>query len=289
VIDLIESLPQHLKHQKVLDHGFVEVMDCMPRLSETGNGDYAIAEMARTSYQGGTVRVNDDANLVRYLVEHAHTSPLEGCELKLRIKLPIFVMRQLIRHRTASVNEQSARYSEMGDVFYVPETWTKNVGKQATTSGSFDEDTINEMRRNMVLNNVDAYDAYKVLLEAGLSREQARCVLPVSLYTMCVWKIDLNNLLKTLTLRLDKHAQMEIRVYAQAIANVTEHLWPAAWAAHKNCHIDGVRFTGEEVALMRRLAFFAETCPTPEGWLLEGWSQRKTKAFLDKITSIKGH
>lgn len=199
-------------HKKYLDHGHVVLLDVM-------GSDEDIEYAARMSYANGTRTVSQTQSLLDFLMRHEHTSPFEMAEIKFQIKMPIFVMRQLVRHRTASMNEMSLRYSKATDEFYVP-----NVSRMNTQSSSNKQCSSNEVvewpaeTRNLIsVFNENAYDGYTALLESGLSRELARGILPVNGYTEVVWKIDLKNLMHFLKLRLHSHAQKEIQWLAQAM------------------------------------------------------------------------
>ncbi|AGH07416.1 thymidylate synthase [Sulfitobacter phage phiCB2047-B] len=214
---------------QVLDHGFI-------RLVEHMGSDSSIAESARMSYGRGTKKVNNDQGLINYLVRNHHTSPLEMGEIKVHMRLPIFVMRQLVRHRTANLNEYSGRYSEMVRLFYTPELaqimCQGTVNKQmsgAPLPVSESEPAQDQIRQ---ISNT-AFDAYERLLnEFDVSRETARIVLPLNTYTEVVWKMDVSNLIKFLYLRDDEHAQWEIRVYAIEIAKIVEELFPFVYSAY---------------------------------------------------------
>ena len=199
-------------HKKYLDHGHVVLLDHM-------GSDIDIEYAARMSYADGTRTVNDTRRLLDYLMRHEHTSPFEMAEFKFQIKMPIFVMRQLVRHRTASLNEVSLRYSVATDDFYLPDTERMNV--QSATNKQCSDDAVVEkpLFCQQVIDEAchDALDSYNVLLEEGVSREIARSVLPVGGYTEVVWKIDLKNLMHFLKLRLHSHAQKEIQWLAQAM------------------------------------------------------------------------
>ncbi len=230
----------------ILDHGFVRLVDYM-------GSDAAVVQAARTSYGDGTKTVTEDTALVRYLMRHQHTSPFEMCQVKLHIKIPIFVMRQLVRHRTASLNEYSGRYSVMTDEFYLPEpdmikpqSLTNNQGR----AGIISNKDIEGARWMINAASEQAYETYEALLAStenkddviydaystddplfsndfqGIARELARTVLPVSNYTELYWSQNLRNLLHLLKLRLDEHAQEEIRILAQAIYELIEPLFP---------------------------------------------------------------
>jgi len=211
----------------VLDYGFVRVIDYM------GN-DAAIVQAARVSYGDGTKTLREDEGLIRYLYRNRHTSPFEMCEIKLHCKMPIFVARQWVRHRTASINEVSARYSVLSEEFYVPEQFkaqdTKNRQGSAEALGESD----NVLMQDWTMESSQAcYDLYTRMLDKGSSRELARMVLPVNFYTEWYWKIDLHNLLHFLTLRCDAHAQAEIRAYADVIAEIVKLWVPTVHAAWK--------------------------------------------------------
>lgn len=226
----ISEVTNNPNYIKVLDKGFVGLIDHM-------GSDEDIANSARVSYGNGTKTVRQNAGLIRYLVRHEHTSPIEMGEVKLHIKLPIFIMRQLVRHRTASLNEISARYSEMVDDFYIPEL--KNLQPQSKVNnqgrnGSFDEETALSYQKKIQDICDDAYEVYQDLItpineengELGLARELARMVLPVNLYTEVYWKQDLKNLLHLIRLRADPHAQWEIQQFAQAIYELIKPHYP---------------------------------------------------------------
>lgn len=213
---------------KVLDHGFFIVREVM-------GSDKSIVEAARMSYGRGTKKVNDDKGLINYLVHNHHTSPLEMGEIKVHMRLPIFVMRQLVRHRTANLNEYSGRYSEMVRLFYIPEPEQICAQDKVNKQGSaepLDPVVAASVQSAMRLASNSAFDCYEALLKAGVSRETARIVLPLNTYTEVVWKLDVSNLLKFLSLRDDPHAQYEIRVYAKLIAEAVEHFFPLVYAAY---------------------------------------------------------
>lgn len=246
----------------VLDHGFVMVLDYM------GN-DEAITQAARLSYQKGTRSARDDESLIRYLMRHRHTSPFEMCEIKLHIKCPIFVARQWIRHRTASVNEMSARYSVLDNEFYIPETeqiQPQSASNNQGREGEFGHGTKWSMQEALSDNAEAAYEAYQDLLEDNLTRELARTVLPVNFYTQFIWKINLHNLLHFLNLRLDTHAQWEIRQYAEEIANMVQDWVPMTWKAFEDYVLDAYTLSGPEIH-----ALATGRC--------EGMSSREIQAF----------
>ena len=225
------------KEIKVLDHGFIRVVDYM------GN-DAAIVQAARVSYGAGTKTVREDEKLISYLMRNNHNTPFEMCEIKLHCKMPIFVARQWIRHRTANVNEYSARYSVLDKEFYIPEEEHLGLQSKSNKQGREDSTSITQALmdaiRNDIRNNSEsAYAIYERMLEYGVSREISRMVLPFNIYTQWYWKIDLHNLLHFLELRCDPHAQYEIRVYAEEIMKVVEAWVPTAAAAFKEHRVNG--------------------------------------------------
>nr|DAX36681.1 MAG TPA: FAD-dependent thymidylate synthase [Caudoviricetes sp.] len=199
-------------HKKYLDHGHVVLLDVM-------GSDEDIEYAARMSYANGTRTVSQTQSLLDFLMRHEHTSPFEMVEIKFQIKMPIFVMRQLVRHRSASLNEVSLRYSKATDEFYVPALSRMNTQSSSNKQCSSEEliDWPAETRNLISVFNENAYDGYTALLDSGLSREIARGILPVNGYTEVVWKIDLKNLMHFLKLRLHSHAQKEIQWLAQAM------------------------------------------------------------------------
>ncbi|ARJ69593.1 FAD-dependent thymidylate synthase [Paracoccus contaminans] len=236
----------------VLDHGFVRVIDYM-------GGDAAIVQAARVSYGRGTRAVSDDAGLIRYLMRHWHSTPFEMCEAKFHVKLPIFVARQWIRHRTANVNEISARYSILDREFYIPAP--EQLAAQARVNRQGRGDVLEGAEAQRVLDwlrddATRAYDHYEAMLsqdgQQGLARELARMNLPANVYTQWYWKTDLHNLLGFLRLRADAHAQYEIRVYADVMAQITRDWVPAAWAAFEDYRMGGVQLSAKGVEVLKR-------------------------------------
>ena len=226
----------------LLDHGFIYVQEVM-------GSDKSIADSARMSYGRGTKKVNTDEGLINYLVKNHHTSPLEMGEIKFHMRLPIFVMRQLIRQRTANVNEYSGRYSEMVRLFYVPEPaqicHQDKVNKQGSAEPLECEDA--ELVQAVVSAASNrAFDEYEKLLSMKVSRETARIVLPLNTYTECVWKLDINNLIKFLNLRDDNHAQYEIRVYARVMAEAVERFFPLVYKAYMRTR-ESVSLTQDQI------------------------------------------
>ena len=229
--------------------------------------DAAIVQAARVSYGSGTKGVRDDRALIRYLMAHAHSTPFEMAEIKLHVKMPIFVARQWIRHRTASVNEYSARYSIIEDESYLPadeaiaaQSGTNRQGRGA----AFDNKAAAAVRARMESASRRAYADYRALLNErddgaglnpgapGLARELARSVLPVSFYTQWYWKSDLHNLFRFLELRMDAHAQWEIRQYADAIAGIVEQWVPLAWEAFRDYRLEAEALSGPAAKVVER-------------------------------------
>ena len=234
----------------VLDQGFVRVVDYM-------GDDHAIVQAARVSYGAGTRTVRSDAGLIDYLMRHQHTSPFEMCELKLHVKLPVFVARQWIRHRTASVNEYSGRYSEIADTFYDPDP--ADIGRQSTTNrqgsaGAVSADVAAAAKERWRDDAARSYEHYRELLDGGddaVAREVARIGLPLSHYTEWYWKVDLHNLLGFLALRMDEHAQTEIRAYATAIGSIVAAWVPLTWGSFSDHRLRSVRLSGKAVAALQ--------------------------------------
>lgn len=247
---------------RVHNHGFVALVDVMPRLVPADQAaDAAIVQAARVSYGHGTKKVSEDRGLVRYLLRHRHTTPFEMVELKFHVAMPIFIARQWIRHRTANVNEYSARYSIVPDRFYVPSL--DEVRKQSRanrqggeerfdTSDGAEEARTAEEFLNYLKEVEAAYQKYLGLTDKGVSRELARIGLPVNIYTEWYWKCDLHNTLRFLSLRLDPHAQSEIRDYAAAMAALIEPIAPVTMEAFRDYELESLRLTRLEVEALRR-------------------------------------
>ncbi|QOJ00488.1 MAG: FAD-dependent thymidylate synthase [Phycisphaeraceae bacterium] len=249
----------------VLDHGFIALVDAMPRLvPQDKTADAAIVQAARVSYGQGTKKVSEDRGLIRYLLRHRHTTPFEMVELKFHVCMPIFIARQWIRHRTANVNEYSGRYSIIPDRFYTPSL--DQVRKQSASNrqggeerlaspGAPDADLKTAQEFLTFLAKVEAsYQDYLKLADAGVSRELARIGLPVNMYTEWYWKCDLHNTLHFLSLRLDPHAQSEIRDFAAAMLALIEPIAPYTVEAWKDYAAEGLRLSRLEIAALQRLA-----------------------------------
>jgi len=241
----------------VLDHGFIRLMDYM-------GDEGSIVQAARVSYGKGTKKVSEDRGLIRYLIRHWHTTPLEMCEIKVHAKMPIFVARQWVRHRTASLNEYSGRYSVMDREFYVPDASRLGVQSTSNKQGT-DADDLTEEQQAQVLSILKrdaaaAWDGYDELLnDHNLARELARINLPMSAYTQWYWKIDLKNLMHFLALRADSHAQEEIRVYAQIMCDMVEAWLPNVYEAWDDYHPyrKAHNFSGPEVEAVGALVEMA--------------------------------
>ena len=231
----------------VLDHGFVRLVDYL-------GGDDRIVQAARVSYGEGTRSVREDAALIDYLLRHAHTSPFEQVVLTFHLKMPIFVARQWMRHRTARANEISGRYSVLPNEFYLPATDQVRPQSSTNKQGRGDEAVPADLQERVLRLLHGAQDAryaeYEGLLEDGLARELARIHLPLSLYTEMYWQIDLHNLMHFLRLRLDDHAQYEIRVYAGALARCARAVAPRAYEAFEEHVLHARRLSRAELALI---------------------------------------
>ncbi len=233
----------------VLDKGFVRLVDYL-------GGDERVVQAARVSYGAGTKSYREDAALIDYLLRNEHTSPFEQVVLTFHIKLPIFVARQMIRHRTARLNEISGRYSVMKDDFYVPAledvALQSSDNKQGRSEEPLAPEAAEAVRDLLSLGQKEAYDDYMRLVNQGLARELARINLPLSLYTEWYWQMDLHNLFHFLKLRLDAHAQKEIRAYAQVMLEITRKVAPRCCESFERHILGGVRFSKEELAELKR-------------------------------------
>lgn len=268
------------KEYPCLDKGFVRLVDVM-------GDDSSIVQAARVSYGKGTKSVNEDRGLIRYLMRHRHTTPFEMVEFKFHIKLPIFIARQWIRHRTANVNEYSGRYSEMKDDFYLPEPeqirHQSTMNKQGRSEENLPESQINEIKEILLKNQSESYADYKKMLELGLAREIARISLPVANYTEWYWKIDLHNLLHFLKLRLDSHAQYEIRVYSQIIADIVKVVTPFAWEAFEDYELNSVYLSKQELLALKKIIDFK--LPENDDYA-NNLSKRELTEFKEKMKKI---
>ncbi|MDF3047186.1 MAG: FAD-dependent thymidylate synthase [Candidatus Midichloriaceae bacterium] len=246
---------------KLLDHGFVRVIDYM-------GDDNAITQAARVSYGRGTKQISEDRGLIRYLMRHWHSTPFEMCEIKLHVKLPIFVARQWIRHRTANVNEYSARYSILDREFYLPDAAHLAAQSVSNRQGRGDVLTGDEAKRVMDLLRHDSESCYEHYMEmlnlddndqpldpskSGLARELARMNLTLNYYTQWYWKIDLHNLMHFVMLRADPHAQYEIRVYADAILDIMKRWVPHSFEAFMDYRMNSVSLSSQMKGVIKRM------------------------------------
>lgn len=284
--DLLNNVPE--KEIKCLDKGFVRIVDCMPRLVESENitGDSAIVQMARTSYGNGTKTINEDKGLIRYLLRHAHTSPFEAVEMKFHLRMPIFVCRQWVRHRTANLNEISGRYSVLEDNFYEPEL--TEIRKQSTNNKQGGDNIIDpECGGNFSdyakYVSATAYEQYERFLSQGVCKEQARMILPINLYTELYWKCDLHNILHFLALRCDSHSQLEIRVFADAMLKLITPLVPYTIEAWNDYHPmrGAVKFTRLEMNALRK--YFVDG---NESLNIDTANKREQQEWSDKLMKI---
>jgi len=332
--DVMQGLAR--REIRVHEHGFIALVDAMPRLVPQGHtADSAIVQAARVSYGQGTKRVNEDRGLIRYLLRHRHTTPFEMVEFKFHVSMPIFIARQWIRHRTANVNEYSGRYSIMPDHFYRPSLEAVRKQSQSNRQGgseTFDVTGAPTVREGSsppspiagsrmpdadlppssqgegqgegssdarspmpdasspphdfltLLDRAESlYPEYERLLEAGVSREMARIALPLSTYTQWYWKCDLHNILHFLKLRLDPHAQEEIRLYAQAMLDLIEPIVPITVEAFRDYEIESVRLTRLEIeALRKRLA----SDDPDAGTQLDTTNKREQKEWEKKLSIL---
>jgi len=280
---LVDVMGGALRHEvRIHKHGFIALLDSMPRLVPQGQtADAAIVQAARVSYGHGTKKVNEDKGLIRYLLRHRHTTPFEMVEFKFHVAMPMFIARQWIRHRTANVNEYSGRYSIVPDQFYRPTV--DEVRKQSKSNRQGGEETFlggsetakqrhtetegqthpnPSLREGLktaeefvkYLEEAEAlYGKYSKLTEAGVSREMARIGLPVSVYTQWYWKCDLHNILRFLSLRMDAHAQKEIRDYAEAMYALLQPIVPITMEAWRDYELEALHLTRLEVEAIKSL------------------------------------
>jgi thymidylate synthase (FAD) len=283
---------------KVLDHGFIRVVDYM-------GDDSAIVQAARVSYGKGTKKLNEDKGLINYLLRHSHTTPFEMCEIKFHIKMPIFVARQWIRHRTANVNEYSARYSILDREFYLPKAENITPQSQTNKQGRDLQDlSQEELRRVMEILKGDAEMCYSHYMEMlnipddasdsnctthlgvtentvnmrdetrlGIAREIARINLNLNFYTQMYWKIDLHNLMHFLRLRADSHAQYEIRVYAEEMLKILKLWMPNTYEAFCNYQLNAVRISGQGREVIKRLINGEKVTQAESGMSKREWDE----------------
>jgi thymidylate synthase (FAD) len=281
---LFEPLP-------VLDHGFVRVVDYM-------GDDSAIVQAARVSYGKGTKQVSQDQGLINYLMRHWHTTPFEMCEIKFHIKLPIFIARQWIRHRTANVNEYSARYSILDKEFYIPEKQHLAPQSKKNHQGR-SEEPLTELEAARVLeilkkDSEQVYSHYEELMncdregnvleedKSGLARELARMNLTLNYYTQWYWKIDLHNLFHFLHLRADAHAQYEIRAYADVMLDIVKRWCPLAYNAFMEYRVGGAHLSGKGLAAVKRMIAGEKLTQETSGLTKREWEE------LSAVLEAKG-
>lgn len=268
----------------VLDHGFVALVDCMPRLVPEGKtGDFAVVQAARVSYGQGTKQVTEDRGLVRYLMRHRHSTPFEMAEFKFHIAMPIFVARQWIRHRTANVNEYSARYSIVPDRFYRPEVDAVRAQSKSNRQGG--DEPIEVGTAEEFLGLLDKAEAlhkdYLQLSEKGVARELARTALPVSVYTEWYWKCDLHNIFHFLSLRMDPHAQLEIQAFARAMYDLIKPIMPVSCEAFEDYRLNALHLTRLEVEAIRS----GQPLATENKREQAEWEAKRSRLGLDGMRS----
>lgn len=269
--------------REVLNGGFVRLVDVM-------GDDSSIVQMARVSYGEGTKTVREDRGLIRYLMRNFHTSPFEGVEFKFHVKAPLFVMAQWHRHRTASLNQQSARYSEMPTDYYIPEESRIQKQSKDNKQGSgeaFTETEARGIRIQMMNSSRNSYEVYQKHLEKGVARELARNSMPVSGYTEMYWKMDLHNLFHFLQLRMDPHAQYEIRVYADAIAEIIKEYVPIAWEAFEDYRLNSITLSRMEIEALGKLLEDAATTLGRRKIVKEtGFGKSESIEFAQKLQKL---
>ena len=285
----VPSLEEILyKPLQALDHGFVRVIDYM-------GDDTAIVQSARVSYGKGTKKITNDKGLIKYLMRHWHSTPFEMCEIKLHVKLPIFIARQWIRHRTANVNEYSARYSILDKEFYIPSVENLASQSQVNKQGRAENLSPEEAEKviNILKNDAEqTYDNYEVMLNEnsdgetldegsmGIARELARMNLTLNTYTQWYWKIDLNNLLHFLALRADAHAQYEIRVYADIILDIVKKWVPITYEAFEDYRVGGTQLSAKEILILKKIIKGETVDPDAEGISKREWGELQKKFDL---------
>jgi thymidylate synthase (FAD) len=267
---------------KALDHGFIRVIDYM-------GDDNAIVQAARVSYGKGTKKVNEDRGLINYLMRHHHTTPFEMCEIKFHIKLPIFIARQWIRHRTANVNEYSGRYSILDKEFYIPDQANLAAQSSSNMQGRSDEElNAQESLRVLDILRSDAercYRNYQKMLnldeegnvldenKQGLTRELARMNLNLNFYTQWYWKVDLHNLLHFLRLRVDSHAQYEIRVYAEIMLDIVKKWVPLTYDAFMDYRVNAISLSGKAKEVVKAMIRGEKQTPESSGLSKREWTE----------------
>jgi thymidylate synthase (FAD) len=282
---LYEAIP-------ILDHGFIRVVDYM-------GDDTSIVQAARVSYGKGTKKVSTDSGLIKYLMRHWHSTPFEMCEIKYHVKLPIFIARQWIRHRTANVNEYSARYSILDKEFYLPEL--ENLAAQSQSNRQGRGDVLKGEQAKKVLNLLkndaeQTYNNYETMLnerydgtvinekEIGLARELARMNLTLNTYTQWYWKTDLLNLMNFLRLRADHHAQYEIRAYAEAMLDTLKKWVPITYDAFMDYRVGGTEVSSKGKVILQKLIKGEKISLDESGLSKREWNELMTSfEFNDKL------
>ena len=272
---------------KVHQHGFVRLLEVM-------GSDQTIEESARISYGEGTRKTSEIRNLIRYLMRHKHTSPFEMAEVRFHLKMPIFVMRQLVRHRTANINEYSGRYSIMSDDFYLPSE--NSVNEQSPVNNQGRGELIDDFNRNLVLGSMSAvndmaHHTYKRIVDPqptdgfsdtfrGVARELGRTILPVSNYTEVIWKSDLHNFFHMIKLRTDPHAQEEIRDFGNAMYELVKPIFPLSCEAFEDFNLNSVTFSGPEMKFLKKwiVGDFAEE---------SSWEDYIIDGYYDELMNLK--
>ncbi len=251
VVPEAEAMLKKNKKIKVLNHGFIRLVDYL-------GSDDRIVEAARVSYGKGTKSTRENKQLIDYLLRNQHTSPFEQVVFTFHLKMPIFVARQWVRHRTARMNEISGRYSVMSEEFYVPARGNVHYQSESNRQGRDEKrkvppELVEKFIAKFEQINREAYAHYKGMIDDDLTRELARIALPLSLYTEFYWQMDLHNLLHFIELRMESHAQLEIRLYAQKIADIVKTVVPFAWEAFENHVLNSRKLSAEELEVVRDL------------------------------------
>jgi thymidylate synthase (FAD) len=272
---LFEIKKPYLKTINCLDKGFVRLVDWM-------GSDQRIVQSARVSYGDGTKTVREDKGLIDYLMRHAHTSPFEQVNFTFHAKMPIFVARQIVRHRTAKLNEISGRYSILKDEFYEPDVSRMVKQSKDNKQGSSQEllEDAESFLQSFKDEQFEMYDNYEEYIQGGMAKEMARINLPLSIYTEWYWTIDLHNLFHFLKLRMDSHAQYEVRVYADAKYNLIKDIVPFACESFEQHVINGKKFSKDELDIMKELIQREDIKRLADQ---RNWKESKVNEFLKKI------
>lgn len=266
--------------EKIGEHGFVRLVDCMPRLVPEGRtADFAVVRAARVSTGQGLKGVQEDIDLLRYLFRHRHTTPFEQVVCTFHMSMPIFVARQFIRHRTASVNEISARYTQLPDEFYIPEAASVRAQSKVNKQGGeqpIDHGTASDFINDLEVHSRAGYDLYETYLKQGVSRELARMFLSLNVHTQWYWTANLHNIFHLLGLRRDPHAQKEIRDVADAMFSLLRQIVPDSCKAFEDYQFNAMRLTSLEVEAIQ--GSFAAV-DSPNARERSEWEAKRTKLF----------